>query len=87
MILHSTPSVIRHQICGKLSTGAGSGLLILMFEKLNLFQLTGLITRDESERFPFSQKNPLYVLSVARGFMGGGAVNPLMGSRANPLEA
>ena len=48
MILLSTLSVIRHLnlnlICKTLSTGAGSGLLISMLEKRNLFTLTILIT-------------------------------------------
>ena len=58
MILLSILSVIRHLICGNnlnwllnlnliyeaLGTGAGSGLLISVLEKLNLFCLTGLIT-------------------------------------------
>ena len=30
--------------CKKLSTGAGSGLLVSMQEKANLFRLTGLIS-------------------------------------------
>ena len=58
MILLSALNVIRHLICGnnlnsllnlnlaygRLWTGAGSGLLILMLVKLNWFRLTGLIT-------------------------------------------
>ena len=57
MMLLSTLNVIRHVICGNnqnwllnlnliyeiLWTGAGSGLLISMLEKLNCFHLTGLI--------------------------------------------
>ena len=57
MTLLSTLSVIRHFNCGKnqnfllnlnliyktLMTGAGSGLLILMLEKLNWFHLTSVI--------------------------------------------
>ena len=59
MILLSSQIVIRHLICGtnynwllnliwlkRHWTGAGSGLLILMLEKLNLFCLTGLITLE-----------------------------------------
>ena len=56
-VLLSVLSVIGHLICGNnqnwllnliliyetLWTGAGSGLLILMLEKLNGFHLTGLI--------------------------------------------
>ena len=59
MILLSILSVIRHLICGNnlnwllnlnliyktLWTGAGSGLLISMLEKLNWFRLTSLITQ------------------------------------------
>ena len=58
MILFSILSVIKHLICGNnlnwllnlnliyetLWTGAGSGLLISMLEKLNCFFLAGLIT-------------------------------------------
>ena len=58
MILLSILSVIRHLICGNnlnwllnlnliyetLWTGAGSGLLISMLERLNWFHLTSLIT-------------------------------------------
>ena len=58
MILLSILGVIRHLICGKnlnwllnynltyetLWTGAKSGFLILMLEKLNWFYLAGLIT-------------------------------------------
>ena len=58
MILFSVLSVIKHLICGNnlnwllnlnliyetLWTGAGSGLLISMLEKLNCFFLAGLIT-------------------------------------------
>ena len=58
MILFSTLSGIRYLICGNnknwlvnlnltyeaLWTGAGSGFLISVLEKRNLFRLTGLIT-------------------------------------------
>ena len=58
MILLSTLNVIRHLICGNnqnsllnlnlisdtLCTGAGSGLLISMLDKLDWFRLTSLIT-------------------------------------------
>ena len=58
MLLLTTLSVTRHQICGNnqnwllnlnliyktLWTGAGSGLLISMLEKLNWFRLTDVIT-------------------------------------------
>ena len=58
IILLSTLNEIRHLVCGnnqnwllnlnliykKLQTGAGSGLLISMLEKLSWFCLTGLIT-------------------------------------------
>ena len=58
MILLSVLSVIRHLICGNnlnwllnlnliyktVGTGARSGLLISMLEKINCFRLTGLIT-------------------------------------------
>ena len=58
MILHSALNVIRHVLCGHnynwllnlnqiydtLWTGAGSGLLISLREKLNWFHLAGLTT-------------------------------------------
>ena len=59
MLVLSTPGVIRHLICGNklilllnlnliyetLWTVAGSGLLILMLENLDLFLLTGALMR------------------------------------------
>ena len=80
MILLSILSVIRHLICGNnlnwfmnlnliygtLWTGAGSGLLISVLEKLNWFRLTGGAIDVKMDGFVLEEKSSIKILGLTK---------------------